>query len=187
MLRKQPNNVLMPSAHAVDREYRVLTALQGSAVPTPKPYRYCADRDVIGTPFYLMEWLDGRVFHEFSTPGLRPDERRELFRSMCAALAAIHPRKFSVGGGERRLKEFGVGLPAPPEPFGTARPHRRQASTIPLPLPTSRAADGSFNLTLSARRLVRLKSGRAMTSDMLIYSTGRAGPICGVRTGLAMP
>ncbi len=105
MLRKQPNNVLMPSAHAVDREYRVLTALQGSAVPTPKPYRYCADRDVIGTPFYLMEWLDGRVFHEFSTPGLRPDERRELFRSMCAALAAIHPRKFSVGGGERRLKE----------------------------------------------------------------------------------
>jgi aminoglycoside phosphotransferase (APT) family kinase protein len=90
VLRKQPNSVLMPSAHAIDREYRVLTALQGSAVPSPKPFRYCADRDVIGTPFYLMEWLDGRVFHEFSTPGLRPDERRELFRSMCAALAGIH-------------------------------------------------------------------------------------------------
>ena len=79
VLRKQPNNVLMPSAHAIDREYRVLTALQGAAVPTPKPFRYCADRDVIGTPFYLMEWLDGRVFHEFATPGLRPDERARAF------------------------------------------------------------------------------------------------------------
>ncbi len=103
VLRKQPNNVLMPSAHAIDREYRVLTALQGSAVPTPKPFRYCADRDVIGTPFYLMEWLDGRVFHEFSTPGLRPDERRELFRSMCAALAAIHKLDYHALG----LSDFG--------------------------------------------------------------------------------
>ncbi len=55
VLRKQPNNVLMPSAHAIDREYRVLTALQGSAVPTPKPYSYCEDHEIVGTPFYLME------------------------------------------------------------------------------------------------------------------------------------
>lgn len=103
VLRKQPNNVLMPSAHAINREYRVLTALEGSAVPTPKPFRYCADRDIIGTPFYLMEWLDGRVFHEFSTPGLRPDERRELFCSMCAALAAIHKLDYHALG----LSDFG--------------------------------------------------------------------------------
>jgi hypothetical protein len=103
VLRKQPNNALMPSAHAVDREYRVLTALQGSVVPTPRPFRYCADRGVIGTPFYLMEWLDGRVFHEFSTPGLRPDERQELFRSMCAALAAIHKLDYHTLG----LSDFG--------------------------------------------------------------------------------
>jgi aminoglycoside phosphotransferase (APT) family kinase protein len=90
VLRKQPGNVLMPSAHAIDREYRVLTALQGTSVPTPKPYRYCEDREIVGTPFYLMEWLDGRVFSDFATPGLAPGQRAEIFRSMCAALAAIH-------------------------------------------------------------------------------------------------
>ena len=103
VLRKQPNSVLMPSAHAIDREYRVLTALQSTAAPTPKPYRYCEDREVIGTPFYLMEWLDGRVFHEFSTPGLDPDERRELYRSMCATLAAIHRLDYRALG----LGDFG--------------------------------------------------------------------------------
>jgi aminoglycoside phosphotransferase (APT) family kinase protein len=94
VLRKQPNNVLMPSAHAIDREFRVLTALRDSAVPTPEPYLYCDDRDVLGTPFYLMQWLDGRVFHEFSAPGLRPDERAALYDAMCATLAEIHKLDF---------------------------------------------------------------------------------------------
>jgi aminoglycoside phosphotransferase (APT) family kinase protein len=90
VLRKQPGSVLMPSAHAIDREYRVLTALQGSDVKTPKPYRYCEDREVLGTPFYVMEWLDGRVFQEFALNGLSRAERTECYRSMCATLAAIH-------------------------------------------------------------------------------------------------
>jgi aminoglycoside phosphotransferase (APT) family kinase protein len=77
VLRKQPGEVLMP-------------ALQGSAAPTPKPLHYCADRDILGTPFYLMERLNGRVFHEFATPGLEREERRALFGAMCAAMAAIH-------------------------------------------------------------------------------------------------
>ena len=102
VLRKQPKNVL-PSAHAIDREFRVLTALQGSSVPTPKPYRYCDDREIVGTPFYLMEWLDGRVFNEFGTPGLARAERAELFRSMCAALAAIHRLDYRALG----LGDFG--------------------------------------------------------------------------------
>jgi aminoglycoside phosphotransferase (APT) family kinase protein len=103
VLRKQPGNVLMPSAHAIDREYRVLTALQGSPVPTPKPYRYCEDREIVGTPFYLMEWLDGRVFSDFATPGLTPGQRAEIFRSMCAALAAIHALDYHALG----LGDFG--------------------------------------------------------------------------------
>jgi hypothetical protein len=102
LLRKQPNNALMPSAHAVDREYRVLAALRGSAVPTPDPYRHCTDRDVRVTPFYLMEWLDGRVFHELSTPGLRRGERAEMFDSMCATLAEIHKLDFRVGSRRDR-------------------------------------------------------------------------------------
>lgn len=103
VLRKQPGNVLMPSAHAIDREYRVLTALQGSPVPAPKPYRYCEDRTVVGTPFYLMEWLDGRVFNEFATPGLTREARAEIFRSMCGTLAAIHKLDYRVLG----LGDFG--------------------------------------------------------------------------------
>ncbi len=98
VLRKQPRAALAPSAHAIDREYRVLEALQDTAVPVPKPLRYCDDRDVLGTPFYLMEWLDGRVFHDFATPGVAQQERAALYRSMCAALAEIHKLDFKALG-----------------------------------------------------------------------------------------
>jgi aminoglycoside phosphotransferase (APT) family kinase protein len=103
VLRKQPNDALMPSAHAIDREYRVLSALQGSGVPAPKPYRYCENREIMGTPFYLMEWLDGRVFHDFATPGLDREERTALYRSMCATLASIHRLDYQALG----LGDFG--------------------------------------------------------------------------------
>jgi aminoglycoside phosphotransferase (APT) family kinase protein len=103
VLRKQPNDVLMPSAHAIDREYRVLSALQGTSVPTPKPYLYCENREILGTPFYLMEWLDGRVFHDFATPGLDREERAALYRSMCATLASIHKLDYKALG----LSDFG--------------------------------------------------------------------------------
>jgi aminoglycoside phosphotransferase (APT) family kinase protein len=103
VLRKQPRAALAPSAHAIDREFRVLEALQGTPVPTPKPFRYCADREVLGTPFYLMEWLDGRVFHEFATPGVTRTERTALYRSMCATLAEIHKLDFNAIG----LADFG--------------------------------------------------------------------------------
>jgi len=103
VLRKQPNAALMPSAHAIDREYRVLAALRNSSVPTPEPYLYCDDRAVIGTPFYLMERFDGRVFHEFRTPGLNREERAQSYRSMCATLASIHKLDFRALG----LGDFG--------------------------------------------------------------------------------
>jgi len=90
VLRKQPRGVLMPSAHAIDREFRVLSALYGSAVPVPAPLQYCADREVVGTPFYLMQRLQGRVFDQFSTPGLEPDERRAIYDAMARTMAAIH-------------------------------------------------------------------------------------------------
>jgi aminoglycoside phosphotransferase (APT) family kinase protein len=90
VLRKQPSKVLMPSAHAIDREFRVLNALRGTAAPVPEAYRYCDDAEVLGTPFYLMEWLDGRVYHQFATPGLEPAERAAMFDSMISTLAEIH-------------------------------------------------------------------------------------------------
>ena len=90
VLRKQPAGKVMPSAHAIDREYRVLSALQGTDVPVPQPLHYCDDPEVLGTPFYLMERLEGRVFHAFSTPGLARAERAALFDAMVATMAAIH-------------------------------------------------------------------------------------------------
>lgn len=90
VLRKQPGGAVMPSAHAIDREWRVLTALLHTDVPVPAPLHYEADRAVLGTPFYLMEKLDGRVFHEFATPGLPRAERTALYESMVATMAGIH-------------------------------------------------------------------------------------------------
>ena len=90
VLRKQPAGLVLPSAHAIDREYRVLTALQGTAVPVPRPLHYCADRDLLGTPFYLMESLQGRIFHAFATPGVAADERRAMFDAMVSTMATMH-------------------------------------------------------------------------------------------------
>jgi len=90
VLRKQPPGPLLPSAHAVDREHRVISALAGTEVPVPPVVLYCDDRAVVGTPFYLMERLDGRVFHDCTLPGVTPDERRAMYASMAQALAALH-------------------------------------------------------------------------------------------------
>ena len=103
VLRKQPNNVLMPSAHAIDREYRVLMALEQSVVPTPRPFRYCADREVLGTPFYLMEWLKGRVIYDYALPAFSREERAACYRSMGETLAELHRLDYAAVG----LGDFG--------------------------------------------------------------------------------
>ena len=103
VLRKQPPGPLLPSAHAVDREHRVIAALRGSPVPVPDALLFCDDRGVVGTPFYVMERLHGRVFHDCALPGLTPAERRALYRSMAETLAALH----AVDPVARGLGDFG--------------------------------------------------------------------------------
>lgn len=98
VLRKQPAGAVLPSAHAIDREFRVITALQGTAVPVPKALHYCTDREVLGTPFYLMERLHGRVFDDYALPALPRDERAALFDAMAAAMAAMHRLDFNALG-----------------------------------------------------------------------------------------
>ncbi len=90
VLRKQPDGPLLKSAHAIDREYRVISALQGSAVPVPVPLGWCDDASVVGTPFYLMSFLDGRVFVDQSLPGLSCPERAAIYREMNRVVAALH-------------------------------------------------------------------------------------------------
>ncbi len=90
VLRKQPAGVGLPSAHAVDREYRIMQALAGSAVPVPRVVAFETDRAVVGTPFYLMERLQGRVFGDCALPGVAPAERRAMYLCMAETLADLH-------------------------------------------------------------------------------------------------
>ncbi|CAG0968620.1 Putative aminoglycoside phosphotransferase [Burkholderiales bacterium] len=90
VLRKQPPGELLPSAHAVDREYRVMRALGPTDVPVPRTVLFHVGRDVVGTPFYLMEKLEGRVFAAHALPGIAPAERGAMYRSMAETLATLH-------------------------------------------------------------------------------------------------
>lgn len=90
ILRKKPGGVLLPSAHAVDREYRVMKALANTDVPVPQMLAFCEDESVIGTAFFIMEYLDGRVFSDQSLPGLQASERQKIYKQMNQAIAAIH-------------------------------------------------------------------------------------------------
>lgn len=103
VLRKKPPGPLLPSAHAVEREYRILKALAGSAVPVPPVLLLHEGDDVVGTPFYLMERLEGRVFHETALPGIAPADRRAMYFAMADTLAALHGFDWQCAG----LADFG--------------------------------------------------------------------------------
>jgi aminoglycoside phosphotransferase (APT) family kinase protein len=90
VLRRKPTGQLLPSAHAVDREYRVMHALAATAVPVPRVYALCKDDSVIGSAFYVMEFLDGRIFWDPRLPGLSAAEREAMFQSMNTVIAALH-------------------------------------------------------------------------------------------------
>ena len=91
VLRKKPPGKLLPSAHQVDREFRVIKALSDHTdVPVPKPYLLCLDDTVIGTAFYIMEFMPGRVFADPNMPEVSPADRGRIFDSMNDVLARIH-------------------------------------------------------------------------------------------------
>lgn len=90
VLRKKPPGALLPSAHAVDREFRVISALWETDVPVAKPYVLCQDPDVIGVDFYIMGFADGRVFHNLELPALPPPERRAIYEAMVDVMAKLH-------------------------------------------------------------------------------------------------
>ena len=90
VLRRKPPGVLLKSAHAVDREFRVQKALAGSGVPVAKMFVLCEDDSVIGTAFYIMERVEGRIFWNPSLPELPFEQRATIFDEMNRALAALH-------------------------------------------------------------------------------------------------
>lgn len=101
VLRRKPPGRLLASAHAVDREFKVLQALHGSAVPVAKPYHLCIDENIIGSMFYVMEFIDGKVFWDPSLPDQTPVQRGAMFDDIIKTLAAIHSIPIeSVGLGD---------------------------------------------------------------------------------------
>jgi aminoglycoside phosphotransferase (APT) family kinase protein len=90
VLRKQPGGDLLPGAHDVAREYRAMAALVDTPVPVPTPVLLETDRGVIGTAFYLMERVDGRIFYDHRLPDLPREHRRDLYFSMADTLAELH-------------------------------------------------------------------------------------------------
>ena len=90
VLRKQPPGVLLPSAHAVDREYRVMTALANTDVPVPPTLLMCDDTAVIGTSFFIMGCVEGRVFRQPHLPGVSADDRAAMYDDMADVLARLH-------------------------------------------------------------------------------------------------
>ena len=103
VLRKKPAGTLLASAHAIDREYRVMKALGDSPVPVPRMLAYCEDAELLGTPFYVMEFLDGRVLVDQSLPGMSPTERGEIYAEMNRVLATLHQVDYNALG----LTSFG--------------------------------------------------------------------------------
>jgi aminoglycoside phosphotransferase (APT) family kinase protein len=103
VLRRKPPGNLLPSAHAVDREYRIMHALRDTAVPVPRMVCLCEDPAVIGTPFYIMECVDGRVLWDADLPGMTPEQRFAHWRELNRAIAALH----SVDPDSVGLADFG--------------------------------------------------------------------------------
>ncbi|KAG7117091.1 Acyl-CoA dehydrogenase family member 11 like protein [Verticillium longisporum] len=88
--KKPPGKLLSKAAHKVEREYRIIHALETTDVPVPRAYCLCEDDTVIGTPFYIMEFLDGRILEDAAMPGLGADERRALWHAAVDTLARLH-------------------------------------------------------------------------------------------------
>ena len=103
VLRKKPPGQLLASAHQVDREYRVMKALGGIGFPVPTMRAFCEDETVIGTPFYVMDFLEGRIFRDARLPGLSPDERAAIYDDLNATLARLHAVDYAAIG----LSDYG--------------------------------------------------------------------------------
>jgi aminoglycoside phosphotransferase (APT) family kinase protein len=103
VLRRKPPGKLLPSAHAVDREFRIISALHPTGFPVPRPYVLCTDESIVGTMFYVMECVEGRVLWEPQLPGMDPKQRHAIYDAMNETLARLHQTDFQRLG----LEDFG--------------------------------------------------------------------------------
>ncbi|MFO1017296.1 MAG: phosphotransferase family protein [Hyphomonadaceae bacterium] len=103
VLRKKPAGKLLPSAHAVDREYKVISALYPTGFPVAKPYALCTDDSVVGAMFYVMEMVEGRILWNGLLPEMTKDERRQTYLHKIKTLAQLHNTDYAAIG----LRDYG--------------------------------------------------------------------------------
>ncbi len=103
VLRRKPLGPLLPSAHAVDREYKVIAGLHPTGFPVAKPFGLCTDESVIGSWFYIMDMVEGRTIWDGAMPGSNPTERRATYEAMIDTLAALHAIDVEAAG----LSDYG--------------------------------------------------------------------------------
>jgi aminoglycoside phosphotransferase (APT) family kinase protein len=101
--KKPPGNLLSKAAHQVEREHRIISALEATDVPVPRAICLCEDGGVVGTPFYIMEFLDGRIIEDLAVPGVAPRERLSIWRAAVYTLAKFH----QVDYKKVKLESFG--------------------------------------------------------------------------------
>jgi len=129
VLRRKPSGQLLKSAHAVDREYRVMKALQDTPVPVPQMHHLCEDESVIGSVFFVMDYLEGRIFWEALLPECDRDERVAIYDAMNAALASLH----DVDPAQVGLSDFGRPGSYYERQIGRWGQQYRASETAPLP------------------------------------------------------
>jgi aminoglycoside phosphotransferase (APT) family kinase protein len=103
VLRRKPPGKLLPSAHAVEREFRVIAALAGSQVPVARAHALCEDPGVIGSAFYVMDYVEGRIFWDAALPEVPAADRRAIYEEMTRVLAALHAVDYAALG----LRDYG--------------------------------------------------------------------------------
>ncbi len=90
VMRRKPPGKLLKSAHAVDREFRVISALYAADFPVPRPFVLCEDEEIVGTTFFIMEFVEGRIFWELDMPESDPEERAALYEHANQTIAKLH-------------------------------------------------------------------------------------------------
>ncbi len=103
VLRRKPPGKLLKSAHAVDREYRVISALYAADYPVPRPYVLCKDEEIVGTMFFIMEFVEGRIYWDLDLPDSDPGERRAIYEHANQTIADLHNFDYEQIG----LSDFG--------------------------------------------------------------------------------
>ncbi len=171
VMRAKPGPVarLLPSAHAVEREFKVMRGLQGTDVPVPKMYCLCEDESVIGRAFYVMEFVEGRVLWDQSLPGMTMHQRSEIYDEMNRVIAALHKVRFA----ERGLSDYGKPGNYFERQIGRWSKQYLASITNPIPEMDSLMQWLPANIPASARdeSLVSIVHGDFRLDNLLFHAT----------------